>query len=992
MEGTAPKSGTRPAAARKRRWPSRVLSVILLGLGLVLLALATGYPQLHLLQYALRRTTGFPVQIEGLALYPSLRMARLQFQSQAPDAPPVLDIHGLTVSYRLFRGAGRRIESVRVDRATLRLDAELAARIEALRTAGSAKSAAPLALVPEKVTLRDCELQVELPSLAASLTGVSVDTTFESLEEFVVEVEGAALGGRVELPVSGYATSLDGGSLRIAASRSGACAVLEYCHVSLPGLAALDARAEARFEEDAINFGAFVPDFRILSGGKKTVLLPKLDIPVTIDSLAVSDAHLFGKYELQTGRFTPRSAQLAARAMNLSIGLDNAAWNLASLGLTAGGKYPQYTAELTINEALPLQFTASFEEDAVAATLALADWPRREMLDLLPARYHAWLDAVPALERVSMQASTELRRPNFDASVSVTPGFRGGSPFSGPLRAQASGALGESPALEGTAALPLEQGALAATFSAGPAAPLRLHATLDQVDPAPLVSLTRWGPLPEVLARPVSGTLSATMSAGGIDVETALETPPGSWGTELLAPLPAAAEAVFRWELASNSLLGTRLALTAGEAFGAESRDWRLTLAPLGFEGAFKGTAAFPELSPVASELGAGAEIRYRAPVALHDGMLTVALDAESDYLQWGDFSFYEAPFHLTGNARLTLDEGAGTLSGLALTYGDSSSLNVSEAALSLSPFHVSGPYEFESKLRLLVDAGLLESVEGSIQGGGNVAWDGRLVATSDYRFEAPLLVPGGSTVALGGIAAAGNLRVDQSIAANADVSAVRCALAGTPMTNITAPLTMKDTVIRLDPLAGEVFGGAFTGVASVDLSGESPVVAVDMRLRNVDLARFSEKMIPQDYGLQGLAQGRIAAKLTPDGLQDATVKLVSSGDFSMNKALLQNILLEYLRDIPGAQSIERISTGVLGEAAWRSFDSASLDLGWTGNKLSGTASLRSSNLNLTIDVNVDEGSIRQILAFQQKARLEDIEKIRSEPVQQSNQLMQKNE
>ncbi|MGI6460921.1 MAG: hypothetical protein ACOX5J_12675 [Candidatus Hydrogenedentales bacterium] len=992
MDGTASNPGTRPAVARKRRWPGRLLSVVLLCLGLVLLAFASGYPQLQLLQYALRHATGFPVHIEGLALYPRLHMARLQFQSQAPDAPPVLDIHNLTVAYRLFRGAGRRIESVSVERVALRLDAELAARIEALKTNGSAKSTAPLAFVPEKVSLRECELQVQLPSLAARLTGVSVDTTFESLEEFAMEVAGASLDGRVELPISGYATSLDGGFLHLEVSRNGTSAVLEHCRVSLPNLAEFDARVEVQFEEDAANFSAFVLDFRILGDGKKTVLLPKLGIPVTIGSLAVNDAHLFGEYEFQTGRFAPAAAQLAAQATNLSIGLDSSAWNLASLDLTAGGTYPQYTAELTVNEALPLQFTTSFEEDAVAASLALADWPRREMLDLLPAQYRAWFDALPALERVSTQARAELRHSDFEVSATVSPGFRDASPFAGPLRAQAKGLLGESPALEGTLALPLEQGTVAATFAAEQTAPPRLDVTLEQVEPGPLVSLTRWNALPEALARPISGTLSATMNEGGIDIESALETASGPWGTDLLAPLPVAMHAAFRWEPANGSLLGARLSLTAGEALGVESRDWRLTLAPLGFEGAFKGTAAFPALSPWASELGAGAEIRYQAPVSLHDGVLTVALDAESDYLQLGDFSFYEAPFHLTGHARLTLGEGVGTLSDLALTYGESSSLNVGEAALSLSPFHVSGSYEFASQLRLLVDAGLLESVEGSIRGRGNLAWDGRLVVTSDYLFEAPLLVTGGSSVALGGIAAAGNLLVDQSIAAQADLSAARCALAGAPMANITAPLAMKDTVLRLEPVAGEVFGGAFTGVASVDLSGESPVVAVDMRLRNVDLARFSEKMVPPDYGLQGLAQGRIAAKLTPDGLQDATVKLVSSGDFFMNKALLQNILLEYLRDVPGAQSIERISTGVLGEAAWRSFDSASLDLGWAENKLSGTASLRSSNLNLTIDVNVDEGSIRQILTLKQKARLEDIEKIRSEPVQQSNQLMHENE
>lgn len=89
---------------------------------------------------------------------------------------------------------------------------------------------------------------------------------------------------------------------------------------------------------------------------------------------------------------------------------------------------------------------------------------------------------------------------------------------------------------------------------------------------------------------------------------------------------------------------------------------------------------------------------------------------------------------------------------------------------------------------------------------------------------------------------------------------------------------------------------------------------------------------------------------------------------------------------------MERISTDVLGENQWRAFDSASLDLKWAEDKMAGKANLRSANLNLEVDVNIDEGSMRQLLALQQEARLEDIENIRSEPVQQSNEPTEKNE
>jgi hypothetical protein len=141
--------------------------------------------------------------------------------------------------------------------------------------------------------------------------------------------------------------------------------------------------------------------------------------------------------------------------------------------------------------------------------------------------------------------------------------------------------------------------------------------------------------------------------------------------------------------------------------------------------------------------------------------------------------------------------------------------------------------------------------------------------------------------------------------------------------------------------------------------------------------------MIPPDYALKGLAQGRITAKLTPGGLEDATVRLVSSGDFAMNKALLENVILEQLRAMRGAQAIERISADVLAEGDWQPFDSVRLDLQWVENKMTGTARFRSARLNLTIDLNIEEAAVREILALQQQARLEDIENIRAEPVQQ---------
>ena len=992
MNASPPQTGPAPSPPRKRRWKRWILCgfALLFGLGAVLLA--TGYPQSRLIEYAIFRATGFSAQVEGEDLYPELRIGRLEVFSQTPETAPALSIEDLAVAYRLMSGTGRRIASVTARHVTVRADSELVARAGAIMRSAKPAAGPALTYVPERVSVPAIDAQLVLPSIVADISGVALDCRADSLESLSFELSGDDLSGRVELPLSGFATSLDGGAVRIAGSRDGSSVAIHIDRVLLPNLAEVEAVANAQLDGADVAVTLDVPDFRILGEGEKTVLLPAVEIPLTVGSLVMSDVHVEGTYVAALGRFVPSAARLTGKATAVRAGVDDRAWDMYSVSVAAQGAFPRYDADVTVNDALPMHLSAVFEEEAVTASLDIEKWPREEVLAVLPPQYRVYLDIFPALQHISAQAGATVRYPTFDAALSLAPEFDGGGPFTEPLRAQAKGSLGAPRAVSGDLTMRVDQGGISAVFLVDPAAPPRLDARLDGVNLARLAAVTRWAPLPEALARKVSGTVSAAVSGGGIAIATDLEGAPGPWGTELLNPMAASLHAAFRWDPATAAFQGDSLVVKAEDALTVQSNGWRMKLAPLEFEGVLKGKAGLPGLSPMASELGVGAEIRYQAPVSLRNDTLRLSLDAQSDYLQYGDFSFYEAPFHAAGKAAIELKQGTGKLSDVVVTYGDSSSLNVKEAALSLAPFHVGAPYEFASKLRLLMDAGLLESVEGNIAGHGEASWGENLVITSEYTLEAPLLVTGGSSVALGGVTLRGDLRVDQAVSATASVNAAKCVLAGVPLTNVTAPMTMKDGVIRMGSVAGEVFGGAVKGAASVDMTGESPVLQADMRLRNVDLALFSQKMLPLDYGLQGLVQGHIAARLTPDSLEDATVKLISSGDFAMNKALLQNVLLEYLRTMPGGEAMERISTDVLGENQWRAFDSASLDLKWAEDKMAGKANLRSANLNLEVDVNIDEGSMRQLLALQQEARLEDIENIRSEPVQQSNEPTEKNE
>ncbi|MEA3365988.1 MAG: hypothetical protein U9Q79_10150 [Candidatus Hydrogenedentes bacterium] len=957
---------------------------LLVLLVLFTLLLATGYPQARLIEYAIHRATGLKAQVKGVGVYPALR---IEFLTVYQNDAPVLSVEDLMVAYSLMPEDGRHIRKLVMERVAVRMDSELVSHIESLTASSEPTAGPPLGYVPREVMLRKIETRVVLPSVIADVEGILLTGRVDSLQRFSFELVGEALTGRAELPLSDYATSLDGGSLEISGSRDGASGRLITCRVSLPNLAEIDASASAQLTGTTVDAVADISDFRILGEGEKTVLVPGAAIPVTVGSLNISDAHLEGTYALLTGRFMPSTIRLAGNATGVRVGAADAAWYMDTVDVNTRGTFPDYKGDFTLNDTLPLELRASFQEETIIAALDIPPWPRKALLTLLPPAYQPYLDSLPSLHNVSLGVNANVQYPNYQASLTLTPGFDGASPFAGPLRAEAKGNLNQPEAIVADVILPLDQGSLSAVLSMKSAGHPRVEAMLDAVDVTKLATITAWAPLPKVLARPLSGTVSARWDGQEFAIETDLEGPEASWGTDLLQPLPATLDATLRWNPATGAIRGDRLMLKAGDGLTVQGNDWRVQLDPLEFEGIVTGKAGLPGVSPMASELGIGAEVRFETPVTLRDNSVAFSLDAASDYFQFGDFSFYQAPFHATGRATVPLGNGQGTFRDFELTYGDSSSLTVSEGTLALEPFRVDAPYALTSNLHCLVDAGLIESIEGTATATGKLTWHKNLVITSDYRLEAPLLVTGGSTIAFGGITAEGNLRVDQSLSGLGQVNAVQCALAGFPFKNIATPLSLDGAHIRMESLSGELFGGVVKGNVALDLSGDIPVVQAGMQLRNIDIEQFAGTMIPPEYGLEGLAQGLVKAELTTEGLEDATVKLVSSGDFALNKALLQKILLEYLSNVPGAETIERIGGRVLGEDEWRPFDSASLDLAWADDKMVGNATLRSVDLNLKIDLNIDEPSIRQLLELQQQARLENIENIRTQPVEQQDHV-----
>ena len=147
---------------------------------------------------------------------------------------------------------------------------------------------------------------------------------------------------------------------------------------------------------------------------------------------------------------------------------------------------------------------------------------------------------------------------------------------------------------------------------------------------------------------------------------------------------------------------------------------------------------------------------------------------------------------------------------------------------------------------------------------------------------------------------------------------------------------------------------------------------------------------LPGAVGID-MADGDITVQYArPGGVWDATVRLKSRGPVSVNRDLINQLLMsQYVKGFAGSEALQRMVSGVVGEDEQRAFDEVTLDLKMEAGRLAGRAQMRSEQLRLTMALTIDPETILNLLRMRQESGMKDFAGVTtktSEPTQEAQQ------
>ena len=177
---------------------------------------------------------------------------------------------------------------------------------------------------------------------------------------------------------------------------------------------------------------------------------------------------------------------------------------------------------------------------------------------------------------------------------------------------------------------------------------------------------------------------------------------------------------------------------------------------------------------------------------------------------------------------------------------------------------------------------------------------------------------------------------------------------------------------VKSDGLQGALFDGVVNASVDLGLLDGLPV-AMTARLSEVNLATFSRELAIPGVQLAGVAHGEISVRADLYGLRDLKVNIESSEGFTVNLALLEQLLTsQYAEGLKGKEQVERVLAGILGKEGQRPFDSGKLTLAIEGSRLVGVVELKSEKLDLAVDLHIDVAAVAEALRVAQAHRLEN--------------------
>jgi hypothetical protein len=971
-------------ARRRRKWPKRLLLTVLAVAAGVTILLATGLPQRALLRAVLAASLDARVEVGSVSMLGALGVSRLALYERAEsEATPAVLVEGFSLDYRLLSRGGRRIARLALDR--LDVDIEKARRILPKKKREAKPSRFKFdSLIPEQVHVESLNVQSTAPSYAFKAQGLSLDAAVRDMREMNAAVTGDKVTVSFWTRASGFSREVGGGKVDIQLARARDSVKIAPLSVALPDLLDVSGLVNVAGSRVEVSFDKFTAqDVDLAQADPADLAMPFAFKRIDMSGTRIEGDAIVGAFNISVPETVVKLA-----AEGLVLGPQGAEYYQGDLNvelLGTAGPQADYTLEATLNRGQKLTARLKGHHMASSGQVGLEGWSRDDVLAALPTNMRGGISYLPLMERLdSAQINFEWKLPSLKVNGAAAADFV----VKGEKRPARLTFTGEGPlmpadrrAFKVNAEAELAGGkvAVATELAQGP---LKTTLTLQNVDPALwLYTLNERDMLNDLISK-FNGTVTLEPADGPqkMRVSVDLKAAPFGYGP-IVAPEGKTVNIAGDIDADLGQfgyVKGPELAVRIDEENGLVLRNWNFPMQDFALSADVQLQFDLTMLDHLLPGTDIRGRVALQGPLKNERGFMNLEFAGSIEGLGYKN---YAAPYGVPIDAKgmLSFDNLNGRLTGrnCSLALPEGTSLASDGWTFTGSTAQFAMPFTVKTDLEPLEPMGLLDQVNGGAATATGTFAYGRDGARMDLQVEAAAeaIVVGGGGAVLTGVTANGNLSSEPGgpVRGQGRVQAANIAAMGAVFDHVEGPVTLDGGTLRATELKAALYGGTAAADIEVGMLEENLPVRVSAKATNVDLGLFTGTLGIPAVQMTGLAGGEAALALGyPAGIQDLDVNLTSSSNFSVSAYLVERLLaMQFAKQYASKKQLEKVRARIVGKESQRPFDSGRLVLNYRGDRIGGQAELKSKDLDLTVDLQMDTEAFFSALELAQEARIE---------------------
>ena len=949
--------------------------VVVVCLLLVYLILLSGIIESKVIPFVSDRILGARLNLHIDSLWP-LKVRDIQVQQGA--TAPVLKTDSVTVSFKQPPSSFLPIiESIDILRPQLHIDAKEPAQsnyaflqpfLKNSESENSTSKGGTSRWLPQRVTIDEIDMKVDMPEWSAAISNVNLATEIDGMNQISAHVSGDAV-------LAGWQSGHD------------------WLDIPLPQ-GKVDADIAIVQDNIDVNANILLPDFITLDGTAAMTFQPSLNLDVMLNTMQLN-APVFGEVlsrfsPVQVGYDTVRiapfqlsmsledsipvikNAKCNIQTENLLLGTPDAPWYTGDIGIILQGEYgagSQATWTATLNQGQQVSGSISTGNTGIQAETTIKNWSRENISALWPKPYIAWETWLPNLKDTNSTTKFYYKESNinFDTNVSTTlPSGTSAAITSSGDYALSSNTL----TFKGKGTI----GKGACIFEGSKQDLFSTNLSVDAVAASDVLTCLPWEAL-----RPIKGDITgkATLAiekegnyAFQIDANAAFPAYDDWTLPEMLGVLGLNCNGSLEQDFSTINATGTlHLADNINMSVGSFRYDIDKSKITTGFDGtvaltSIAGAFGYDDLWGDISASGKFSLLNWQ--------QLTISpFLLVSDSLGYGDYSLpYGEELHIESPVKLDMTDYSISAGPSVATLGEGSKITTDLVHINADHTVDASSISLESDFSLLVAKQFLDDAEGQLTIAiedfhyGTDAIAGKI----SYDCNAAHLVLPEKLADIHGLMATGSATLPPNPDSIGQLQIEELVVGGSKLQKTRGNILLEEQGIILDEVNFELFGGGVVARASVDVIGTEFSISVSGEVHDLDLSVFTSEFEPPSLMLTGRVNGTFKAEFTTQQLSALDVDLVASDDFSMNRDMVEQLLMsQYVDEMTGGRQMTRVLQSVIGKDEQRKFDGAHLVLGLENERITGYAKLESEKLNLTVDIKADPPALLEALKARQE-------------------------